>query len=180
MSAEDPDCWDVYPIRFVALSNLLSLSIYAIGALIVLHLDPFAAALYLLYCAALEIRLIRRSCTRCYYYGRRCCFGKGALSSLIFDRDDEKAFADESISWLAVLPDFMVTIAPLLAGIVVLIDQFSWTILALAAVLVFLGFPGSAVIRGSCACKHCKQRTLGCPAQELFEKRTSRTKDPAG
>jgi len=34
--------------------------------------------------------------------------------------------------------------------------------------LVMLSFVGNAVIRGSFACKYCRQREIGCPASRLF------------
>jgi hypothetical protein len=36
------------------------------------------------------------------------------------------------------------------------------------AVLIALSFVGNAVLRGSFACKYCKQREIGCPAEKLF------------
>ena len=60
-----------------------------------------------------------------------------------------------------------------IGGIILLIFSFSWLIVVLLVVLVFLGFGGNAVIRGSFACKYCKQREIGCPAERLFSKKKS-------
>jgi hypothetical protein len=38
----------------------------------------------------------------------------------------------------------------------------------LLVVLVFLSLAGNAIIRGSFACKYCRQREIGCPAEKLF------------
>jgi hypothetical protein len=169
----DSERYESFPIRIVVLSNLFSLSIYAIGAYVLWMIAPLVSALYLVYCSVLEIRVLRHSCRDCYYYGKTCCFGRGKLCSILFKRGDPKKFIERQVSWLDILPDFMVTIIPVLGGIVLLIDEFSWIIVALILILLALGFAGSAFIRGSYACKYCKQRDLGCPALSLFDHRRS-------
>lgn len=169
----DSERYESYPIRIAVLSNLFSLSIYAIGAYVLWMIARLASALYLVYCSVLEIRVLRRSCPNCYYYGKVCCFGRGLLCSLLFKRGEPRKFIERNVSWLDILPDFMVTIIPVLGGIVLLVDEFSWIIVALILILLALGFAGSAFIRGSYACRYCKQRDLGCPALNLFESRKS-------
>lgn len=159
-------------MSLVALSNLVSLSIYAIGSYVLWKLHPLAAVLYLVYCAYLEFRILRHSCSNCHYYGKVCCFGKGRVCSFFFQRGDPKRFVERKISWLDILPDFLVTIVPVVIGAALLIHDFSWIVLAAIVLLLILGFVGSAVIRGAFACKHCAQKDLGCPAVELFEKST--------
>jgi hypothetical protein len=51
-----------------------------------------------------------------------------------------------------------------------MIQGFTWTILILVIALLLLGFPGNALVRGQLACKYCKQREIGCPATQLFDK----------
>jgi hypothetical protein len=169
----DSERYEGYPVRIVVLSNLFSLSIYAIGAYVLWMIAPLVSALYLVYCSVLEIRVLRHSCRNCYYYGKACCFGRGLLCSFLLEKGDPKKFTERQVSWLDILPDFMVTIIPVLGGIVLLVDKFSWTIVALILILLALGFAGNAFIRGSYACKYCKQRDLGCPALSLFEPRKS-------
>ena len=69
-----------------------------------------------------------------------------------------------------IIPDFLTFIFPLIGGIALLISNFSWLIIVLLVILVILGFGGNAVVRGSFACKYCKQREIGCPAERLFSK----------
>ena len=69
------------------------------------------------------------------------------------------------------IPDFLVGIIPIVAGIILLIQSFSWVILGLIIVLFFLFFGGTALIRGKLVCKYCKQREIGCPAEKLFNKK---------
>jgi hypothetical protein len=66
------------------------------------------------------------------------------------------------------LPDFLVFLVPAVSGIILLVISFEWQLLALVAALFILSFSGNALIRGSFACKYCKQREIGCPAEKLF------------
>ena len=164
-------CYENFPLWIVILCNLFSLTIYAIGTYIILGFGIFFAILYLLYCFWMEISVLRRSCVGCYYYGKICAFGKGKTSSLFFKKDKSKALSKKKISLFNILPDFMVSIFPIIAGIILSILNFSWTIVFMVIVLLVLTFGGNAFIRGSFACKYCKQREIGCPAEKLFQKK---------
>ena len=106
----------------------------------------------------------------CYYYGKVCAFGRGKICSWFFKKGDLQKFADKEISWVHILPDFLVVIIPLVGGIVLLVISFNWLILVLIIVQFLVFFIGAAIIRGQLACKHCKQRELGCPAAKAFFK----------
>ena len=174
----DKTRYENYPFWIVALSNLVSIAIYAIGALIIFKPGIVWLVLYILYIAWLEIRLLRKSCVNCYYYGKFCAFGQGKLSCLFFKKSNAEQFSKEQITWKDILPDFLVSAIPLVAGIVLLVIDFNWLLLTLVILLVLLTFAGNGFIRGSLACKYCKQRELGCPAEQLFSKRRS-TGSPA-
>ena len=73
------------------------------------------------------------------------------------------------MSWRDVAPDFMVSVLPLVVGIIQLIRGWSWSLAALLAVLLLLSSAGNAVVRGRFVCRYCRQRELGCPAQRLFD-----------
>jgi hypothetical protein len=70
----------------------------------------------------------------------------------------------------------MVSIIPMIAGVALAIMDFEWLLVSLVVVLFLLAFPGNGYIRGSLACRHCKQRSIGCPAEQLF----SNPKDSLG
>lgn len=163
--------YEHFPGWVVLVSTMLSLLIYATGAFIVSRLSLVLAVVYVVYCVWLEFKILRRSCVGCYYYGKVCGFGKGVLCSLLFKKADPASFAAKQVSWADMLPDFMVFIIPVIAGIRLLIREFSWLILMLMIVLLILSFAGNAVMRGQVACKYCKQRELGCPADKLFNKK---------
>ena len=165
---EDTEGYKNFPVWIVALCNIVSLAIVAIGAAILAGLTIWLTIPYLVYWLWMEIRVLKRSCVNCTYYGKVCGFGKGKLCSLLFKKGDPEKFAEATVSWTAVLPDFLVFIFPIIGGIVSLVRSFSWPVLILLVALVMLSFVGNAVIRGSFACKYCRQREIGCPASRLF------------
>jgi hypothetical protein len=72
---------------------------------------------------------------------------------------------------LDLIPDFLVGFIPIVGGIIILIYDFSFIILGLIILLGIIFFGGTAYIRGSFACRYCKQKEFGCPAQEIFTKK---------
>lgn len=169
---ETRKCYENYPFWMVIISNIVSLSIYIIGGFLVYQIGLIWFLLYILYILILEVKLLRGHCVNCYYFGKTCFSGKGRLSSLFFKKGEPAKFNDIKITWKDIIPDFLVTVIPLIAGIFILIKGFNWTILLLVVLLFFLGFVGSGLVRGQLACKYCKQRELGCPALKLFNKKT--------
>ena len=165
-----PKTFENFPCRIIMISNLVSIAIYLIGAYIISQLGIIWLLLYLLYIIGLEIRLMKRSCVNCYYYGKFCAFGKGKISSLFFKKGNPQKFIKDKITWKDILPDFLVSIIPILVGIALLIFNFNWSILLSVVLLVILTSAGNGFVRGSLACKFCKQRKIGCPAEKLFNK----------
>ncbi len=133
-------------------------------------------SLYLLFILGLEIRLMKRSCVNCYYYGKFCAFGKGKISSLFFKKGSSHKFIKDEITWKDILPDFLVSIISLIVGIVLLILKFNLLILSLIVLLVILTSAGNGFVRGSLACKFCKQKEIGCPTEQLFNKSKAKSK----
>jgi len=163
--------YENFPLRIAVFSNIVSLSIYTIGIYVLAGFGILFLAAYLIYCLWLEARLLMGSCVNCYYYGRVCAFGKGRLCSLLFRKGDPKKFTAAEISWRQIIPDFLVFIIPLAGGALFLVGNFSWLLAVLLAVLAILSFGGTAFVRSSYACKYCRQRELGCPAQKLFSQK---------
>ncbi len=157
----------------IAICNSVGIAVSVIGFLLMVRLGIVWGLLYAAYCGWLEWRLLSQSCPNCYYYGKRCAFGKGMVSAWFFSRGSEKAFCSKQISWRDIVPDFMVSLIPGAAGLIMLIRNFSWILLLAVVLLVLLGTAGTGMVRGHVACKYCKQRELGCPAEQLFSKRTN-------
>jgi hypothetical protein len=162
--------YDNYPIRIVILSNIVAFTIYGSAIFIMLRLSWIAAVLFILYILALEFRLIKYHCTNCYYWGKLCGFGKGKLSSWFFKKVDISKFCAHEMKWKDMIPDLLVSLVPLIIGIILMIIRFDFLILFASILLVLLSTSGNAFIRGSLTCKYCKQVDLGCPAEKLFKK----------
>jgi hypothetical protein len=168
--------YEDYPRYVPLLSNLLTLAIYAIGAYVLANFGLGVMVLYLVYCLWIESKVLSGSCTNCYYYGRICAFGKGRLCSLLLKRGDPEMFSEKEVSWWDILPDFMVSVFPIVGGVVLLIRDFAWLLAALLFALIVLSSAGTAFVRGSLACKFCKQGEIGCPAERLFNKQRRQEK----
>jgi hypothetical protein len=167
---QETKIYENYPLWIVLISNLLSISLYITGAIILYQIGLIWLFLYLLFILILEFRLVRGHCVDCYYYGKTCAFAKGRLSCMFFPRGTPEQFCKRTITWKDILPDFLVFIIPLLVGTALLVHEFRWILLLLIITLFILGFVGNAVVRGQLACRYCRQREIGCPAQGLFKK----------
>jgi hypothetical protein len=69
------------------------------------------------------------------------------------------------------VPDFLVTLIPFAFGVILLFKNFSWIILFLSLSLIFIAFFGNYAVRGFIACRYCKQREIGCPAEKMFNRK---------
>ena len=165
---QDAGCREQYSLSIVFVSNLVPVLIYVIGVIILARFSLFWVLAYVVFILLLEFRLISGHCVDCYYYGKTCAFGKGRMSARIFPRGDPVRFSRMTLTWKDILPGFLVFIIPVLAGVLLLVREFSWTILILVIALLLLGFLGNALVRTHLACGCCKQREIGCPAEQLF------------
>jgi hypothetical protein len=159
-----------FPVRIVLLSNLVSLLIYGSGLFILSGLSWIAVVVFLAFILVLEYRIIGRHCINCYYFGKVCGFGKGRISSLLFTRGDPSKFCSKPMTWKDMIPDLLITLIPLVTGIILMIMEFDFIILGAVILLIGLSSAGNGYIRGSLTCRYCKQRILGCPAEQLFSR----------
>jgi len=159
-----------YPIGIPIFAIILSYFTYMVGAYIIAGLGFIFAIIYLFYCFGVEMLIVLRSCKDCFYYGKICGFGKGWVAPWFCKKGNPERFASRKITFIDLIPDFLVVIFPMVAGIILLIINFSFVILALMIILFFMFFAGTAIIRLNLVCKFCKQRDIGCPAEKLFSK----------
>ncbi len=164
----DKKLYENYPLPTVLLADLNTLGIYLFGGLIIAGLGWLAVVIYVLYCLWLEVRLMRKSCVNCYYYGKLCFSGHGLLCSIFFKRGDAGKFNCTPITWKQLIPDFLLALVPLAVGLVLSFMIFNWLRLAYMIVLLVLAFPAVGYLRGNLACPNCKQKESGCPASEFF------------
>jgi hypothetical protein len=162
--------YDAFPWPVVVLCSAVGLCIYAIGWYLMAGLGHSWGVLYLLYCVWVEYRVLRMSCRHCVYFGKTCAFGRGKVCSWFFTPQTPEAFAERQISWRDMVPDFLVSLIPLGVGIILLVRRFNWGVILLMVVLFLLSSVGTGLIRGCLACRYCRQREIGCPAERLFRK----------
>lgn len=163
--------YDNFPSWIVIISSTVSLLIYASGALLLFELWPFFSVLYLLLVLALQYRLLRYHCVNCYYYGKTCAFGLGRISAIFFKKGDSSRFCKAGTSWKIMIPDLIVSLLPVIAGVVVLVQKFNILFFSILVIFLLLTTYGTGFIRSKLACRFCLQNKNGCGAFELFNKR---------
>ena len=161
------ETYESYPLTGVILCNLFDAIIAVLGALIILPYGLHVSILYLIYVLYQEFSIFREGCVHCYYYGKRCFCGKGVCAAKMFKKGDPKVFTQSVLTWKSMLPMFMITILPIVLGVILLVIEFDWILLGMIVAIGVLGFPAQAITHGW-ACKYCKQREIGCPACDLF------------
>ena len=160
--------YENFPAPMVAVSVLVTIAIYAVGALILAGYGVVVTTAYLLYCAFFELRVMGHSCVNCCYYGKMCALGRGRISAYLFPQGDPGIFARMNITWAMLIPDVLVMLLPLLGGVILLVRSFSWMVAVGMVLLTALALGGNAFVRTRIACKYCKQREIGCPAEKFF------------
>lgn len=163
--------YENFPIWMPLIAVILSFIGYILGAYILSAFGLSIVVLYLIYCVFIELLVIFRSCKNCYYYGKICGMGKGKIAPLFTKKGKPERFIIKKISWYDLIPDFLVGIIPITGGIILLIYDFSFITLGLLLLILIIFFGGAGYIRGSFACKYCKQKEIGCPAQEIFKQK---------
>jgi hypothetical protein len=162
--------YENFPPWVGVISNLVSITIWSLGILILSGIHWIVAVFYFIFISVLEYRLLSRHCTSCYYWDKTCGIGKGRISSRFFRRSYSSEFCTKNITWTDMIPDMLVSFVPIIAGIVLLIIKFDFIILSAVVLMFILTTAGNALIRRNFACKYCRQRELGCPAEKLFSK----------
>ena len=165
--------YENFPFWIPLLAVLVSVISCIIGAVILSGFSFLVSIVYVLYCISIELMVIFRSCKDCWYYGNICGSGKSKIAPLFVKKGDTKKFVERDISMLHMIPDFMVSILPLVGGIVLLILNFTIVVIVLIFIFAILSFGGTAFIRGTLICKRCKQKDIGCPAHKIFNKNSN-------
>jgi len=157
-----------FPWYLVLGVSLVGLMIYILGAIILAGFGFVWIVPYLIFGFWVEWRVLKIGCPHCYYYNKLCCFGKGKVSAWLFKKGDPQKFVTDSFSWLDLVPDFLVSLIPIIGGIILLFIDFSVVRFVLLLLLAILAFGVTGFIRSQIACKFCQQRLIGCPAEQLF------------
>lgn len=163
--------FEKYPAWIVFVTNLVNLSVYATALYLVYAVRPIFTLPFFIYIIYLEWSVYVKGCANCYYYGRLCAFGRGKIAGLFVDKGDSKKFTEKTFSLKDLIPSLMLNIIPLVAGVWLLLQGFSWLIAGIMAWPLAVMFLGNPVLYGKMVCPNCKQRSIGCPACKFFMER---------
>ncbi len=159
--------YENYPFRILCLTSAQSISSYLIGALIFYLIGGlFAGFGYILISLLSIVLAMRFRCSYCYYYGRNCASGLGSLSKLFFKKRDNAEFSNPKNVAPAAFLSFAVLFLPLVAAIVFIFLEFSWSLLLLSVAYFIIAFFFGLSLRKNVVCKYCKQGEIGCPAYQ--------------
>jgi len=163
--------YEKYPLWIVLIIDLLMLLVYVAGAYIMFVLSWITGVLFIAYLIILEFSFYREGCIHCYYYGKRCAFGRGFIARIFFNKGNPKGFRRE-ITWKDFIPQILVVAVPVIVGILLMISR-GFSIVLLVAVIypVLSWFVVNPVIYGKLACPNCKQGKICCPALKFFSKK---------
>lgn len=164
--------YENYPLWIVLVIILLFLLVYIAGAYIMFTLHWITGVLFIAYLVILELSVYREGCKHCFYYGKRCAFGRGIIARVFVNKGDPKKFCEKEFTFKDFVPQILVVTIPIIVGIALLISR-GFNVWILIAVLypVFNWFVVNPIIYGKLACPHCKQGTICCPALKFFSKK---------
>ena len=171
MAAKKPKGLERYPISTVLAMNAVIWTIYIIGIYILTSLWVPLGILYVVYILYVESKVFTEGCRYCYYHGKLCSVGKGALAPIFVKKGNPKKFCSREVTTKDFIPNMLVTIFPTIFGSILLYISFSWLILVLMIIPWILTFFGNPIIYGKLACPDCKQGMKCCPAMDYFLKK---------
>lgn len=171
-----PKTFECYPIRSIILVNLVSLSVYLAGIYILYLILPILSAFFLTYVIYNEVSVYKEGCVSCYYYGKLCAFGRGRIAKMFLRKGNPKKFLNKEVNTKDFIQSSLVSVVPIVAGIYLLVQNFSWPILIITVWPVAVWFFCNPIIYGEYACIHCKQARICCPVCEYFKKKAMKKK----
>lgn len=158
-----------YPIKIVCVSATLTIISNLLGTLVFYVLQPVLGVLFLLLAVFTIVVSMKLRCTHCFYLGKYCNFGLGKLAALLFKKGDSKEFKNPKKVIPTAILSFGTILLPVIAGIGLILFDFSLVNLGLLLVYILFGILPNFFIRGN-FCDKCMQGQLGCPSYEQMIK----------
>lgn len=164
------------PGWLVALDNVPTIALFALGTVVVWLLSVPGAIAYLAYCAVTIPAFWALICPYCHHHGTRACpCGYGMLSSRVFtsrrrlaEDKNKKAFASVFRARISIM--FPCWLIPLVAGIWLLLSHFTPLGAVLLAAFCVDGFLLIPAISFFVGCSRCEIKT-DCPWMMLKGKK---------
>ena len=160
---------DEYPIKIVCVSATLTVISYLLGALVLFVIHPVLGFLFLVLAIFTIIVSMKLRCTHCYYLGKYCNFGLGKLAAILFKKGELKEFRNPKKVVPTAILSFGTMLLPVIAGIGLIVFDFSLINIGLLLVYILLGIMPNFFVRGN-FCEKCMQGQLGCPSYEQMIK----------
>ncbi len=161
------ELYEEYPVSIVCQTSFQTFLSYLIGLTILYIVGGLIfGSVYILLAILLLLLSMRFRCSYCYYYEKRCATGLGALCGLLFKKRESSDFSNSRNVSIVAIPSFLLMFLPLIAGIVYILFEFSWSLLSLLLLYSFTAIVLGFAIRKSLLCKSCKQGEIGCLAYQ--------------
>jgi len=157
--------YEEYPFKIVFISLAAFVLTALFGTLILWSINKFLGFLYIVLTVLAIPVSMKFRCGMCYYYGKRCYMGLGLLTPLFFKKGDPLEFGKMKNLIPAAIFSFGLMILAIIAGIVVLIINFSvLNLVFLILYIIFSFIPGFILKKNYCS--RCRQGEMNCPAYE--------------
>lgn len=166
-----PVAFEKYPLSTVFVFQFVSLVNYAIGIYLLYQISVLFSMIFVFYILIMEFSVYKEGCVSCCYYGRRCMSGRGKIAAKFFNKEDPKRFCEKQVTWKNLLPQILLSLIPIIAGVYLLVYEFSWLVVGLILVPVLTWFVLNPMMYGKLGCLHCKQGRICCPANDFFGKK---------
>jgi hypothetical protein len=158
-----------YPFKIICVSATLTIISYFLGTLVFYVINPFLALVFLLLAISTIVVSMKLRCTHCYYFGKYCNFGLGKLTAKFFNKGDPDEFSSSNKVVPTAILSFGTMILPVIAGIGLIILDFSLVTLSLLLIYIVFGILPNFFVRGN-FCDKCVQGQLGCPTYKQMMK----------
>lgn len=158
-----------YPIKIVCVSATLTIISYLLGTAVFYVLSPLLGVLFLILTITNIGVSMKLRCTNCFYLGKYCNFGLGKLAAILFKKGNPEEFSNRRKVIPTAVLSFGTMLLPIVAGILLLLIDFSIGNITLLSVYILFGIVPNFFVRGS-FCEKCMQGQLGCPSYEQMIK----------
>jgi len=116
---------EYYSRKIICTNLLITFLSYFIGTLVIYSFNSIAGICYGIICILTIIVSLKLRCSYCFYYGKKCGFGFGVLSKILFSQGESKEFNNSKNVIPVLIFSLCVSIIPVIVGIVLLIVNFS-------------------------------------------------------
>jgi len=157
-----------YTVTKALLNDTPAIITWLLGSIIMFNFGLIIMLVYILSCVLYIFGFSRLLCTYCPLYGTISCPTKfGDIAAKLFVKIDEEKFSQRFKTFIPFLS--LLWFVPFVAGVFLLISDFSWFHLGIIVIFFVFGFVLVPVIPMLTACKKCPVRR-DCPWMQSIDK----------